>query len=254
MPSKKYGEIIMKLYNPGKDYNRRSPFGMRKHPRTGAWRMHNGIDYANNANTFPVKAAQDGVVVKKGSNMSKTNGFGHSLTIDHGSGIRTLYAHGAHASRFNAGDRIKRSDLVFAAGTTGSSTGIHLHFEVHLNGKPVDPEPYFNSNGLDPVLPLPNSGRLDRNTWKMWQLVLKKSWKYTGIVDGIPGKMSWSAVQRSVVGHGYTGKIDGVPSHAMQMALQRRLAAGGFYTGKIDGIFGKISISSLQVALNANKY
>jgi hypothetical protein len=57
-----------------------------------------------------------------------------------------------------------------------------------------------------------------------------------------------------VVGHGYTGKIDGVPNRAMYMALQRRLAAGGFYTGKIDGIFGKISISSLQVALNANKY
>jgi hypothetical protein len=241
----------MKLYNPALGQQRRSPFGMRKHPIHGTWRMHNGIDYGG---TFEVKSAQDGIVVKKGANMSKKNGFGHSLTIDHGSNIRTLYAHGAHASRFNVGDRIKKGDVVFTSGTTGSSTGVHLHFEVHLNGKPVDPEPYFDSNGLDPVLPLPNSGKLDRNTWKMWQLVLKKSWKYTGIVDGLPGKMSWSAVQRSVVGHGYTGKIDGVPSKTMYMALQRRLAANGFYTGKIDGIFGRISISSLQVALNANKY
>ena len=244
----------MKLYNPGKGYDRRSPFGMRKHPITGAWRMHNGIDYANNAKTFPVKAAQDGIVVKKGSNMSKANGFGHSLTIDHGSGIRTLYAHGAHASRFSVGDRIKLGDLVFAAGTTGSSTGIHLHFEVHLKGKPVNPEPYFGSNGLDPVVVLPTTGRLDRNTWKMWQLVLKKSWKYPGIIDGIPGKMSWSAVQRSAVQYGYTGKIDGIPGPMTRMSVQRRLQDKGYYNGKIDGKWGKVTITGLQSALNENKY
>jgi hypothetical protein len=244
----------LKLDNPGKGYNRRSPFGMRKHPKTGAWRMHNGIDYANNAKTFPVKAAQDGIVVRKGSNMSKTNGFGHSLTIDHGSGIRTLYAHGAHASRFNVGDRVRRGDLVFAAGTTGSSTGIHLHFEVHLNGKPVDPETYYTSNGVTPVVPVFTTGRLDRETWRRWQAVLKKSWKYEGIIDGIPGKMTWSAVQRSVVQYGYTGRIDGIPGPLMRRAVQRRLQDKGFYNGNIDGIWGKVTITALQVALGENKY
>lgn len=244
----------MKLDNPGKGYQRRSPFGMRKHPKTGAWRMHNGIDYANNAKTFPVKAAQDGIVVKKGANMSKVNGFGHSLTIDHGSGIRTLYAHGAHASKFNVGDRIKRGDPVFDAGTTGSSTGIHLHFEVHLNGKPVDPEPYYVSNGVTPVVPIFATGKLDRETWRRWQAVLKKSWKYEGIIDGIPGKMSWSAVQRSAVEYGYKGPINGSPDPQLRMAVQRRLQDKGYYNGKIDGVWGRVTITALQVALNENKY
>jgi peptidoglycan hydrolase-like protein with peptidoglycan-binding domain len=244
----------MRLDNPGKGQQRRSPFGMRKHPISGRWRMHNGIDYANNGKSFKVKAAQDGIVVKKGSNMSTTNGFGHSLTIDHGSGIRTLYAHGAQASRFKVGDRVKRGDLVFDAGTTGASTGIHLHFEVHLNGKPVDPEPYYTSNGVDPVVPLFTTGRLDRETWRRWQSVLKKSWKYEGIVDGIPGKMTWSAVQRSVVEYGYGGKIDGIPGPLTRRAVQQRLHDKGFYNGKIDGIWGKVTITALQVALGENKY
>jgi len=248
---KRIGDHFMKLYNPAVGGTKRSPFGMRLHPIHKVWRMHNGIDYGG---TFPVKAAQDGIVVGKGANMSVKNGFGHSLTIDHGSGIRTLYAHGKAASTFRPGDRIKKGDTIFTSGMTGSATGVHLHFEVHFNGKPVDPEPYFSSNGLDPVVPLLTTGKLDRNTWRMWQLVLKKSWKYAGIIDGIPGKMSWSAVQRSVVPYGYTGKIDGVPGRSTYMALQRRLADKGFYGGKIDGIFGRVSITALQVALNENKY
>lgn len=241
----------MKLDNPGKGQQKRSPFGMRKHPITGKWRMHNGIDYGGE---FRVKAAQDGIVLRKGSNMSTTNGFGHSLTIDHGSGIRTLYAHGKHASSFNVGDRIKRGDLVFISGTTGASTGVHLHFEVHLNGKPVDPEPYYTSNGVNPVVPVMTTGKLDRETWRRWQAVLKKSWKYDGIIDGIPGIRSWSAVQRSVVEYGYTGPIDGKPGPNTRMAVQRRLQAKGFYDGKIDGVWGKVTITALQVALTENKY
>lgn len=241
----------MKLYNPAPKGQKRSVFGMRKHPITGVWRMHNGIDYGG---IFEVKAAQDGIVIRKGANMNTTNGFGHSLTIDHGSGVRTLYAHGAQASRFKVGDRIKKGATIFVSGATGAATGPHLHFEVHLNGKPVDPEPYFSSNGIDPVVPLPVTGRLDRETWRRWQAVLKKSWKYEGIIDGIPGKMSWSAVQRSVVQHGYNGPIDGVPGRNTYMALQRRLQSKGYYAGKIDGIFGKVSISGLQVALNEGKY
>ena len=241
----------MKLDNPGKGQQRRSPFGMRKHPITGVWRMHNGIDYGG---TFKVRAAQDGVVVKKGSNMNPRNGFGHSLTIDHGSGIKTLYAHGASASSFKVGDRIKRGDVIFTSGATGAATGVHLHFEVHLNNKPVDPEPYYKADGVNPVVPVMTTGKLDRETWKRWQSVLKKSWGYEGIIDGIPGKMSWSAVQRSVVEHGYKGPIDGIPGPMTRRAVQQRLADKGFYTGKIDEIWGRITITALQVALTENKY
>lgn len=241
----------MKLYNPAPGRKVTSPFGMRKHPLSGRWKMHNGTDYGG---TFDVLAAGDGIVVRKGANMSTTNGFGNSLTIDHGSGIRTLYAHGAHASRFNVGDRIFKGDVVFRSGSTGASTGAHLHWEVHRNGTPVDPAPFLNNDGVTPTVGLPVNGRLDRNTWKVWQLVLKKDWGYQGIIDGVPGKMSWSAVQRSVVKHGYKGPIDGVDSPATRRAVQQRLADNGFYTGKIDGIWGRVTISGLQRALNAEKY
>lgn len=241
----------MKLYNPAPGRKVTSPFGMRKHPLSGRWKMHNGTDYGG---TFDVLAAGDGIVVKKGANMSTTNGFGNSLTIDHGSGIRTLYAHGAHASRFNVGDRILKGDVVFRSGSTGASTGPHLHWEVHRNGSPVDPAPYLNNDGATPTVGLPVNGRLDRNTWKVWQLVLKKDWGYQGIIDGVPGKMSWSAVQRSIVPHGYKGPIDGVDGPATRRGVQQRLADKGFYTGRIDGIWGRVTITGLQTALNAEKY
>lgn len=213
--------------------------------------MHNGTDYGG---VFNVLAAADGKVVKKGSNMSTTNGYGHSLTIDHGSGISTLYAHGAHASEFKVGDRILKGQVVYRSGSTGASTGPHLHFEVRRNGKAVDPAPYFNNNGQSATVGLAVNGRLDRNTWRAWQLVLKKDWGYQGIIDGIPGKMSWSAVQRSVVQYGYKGKIDGVPGPLTRAAVQRRLQDKGFYTGKIDGIWGRVTNSAIQTSLNAGKY
>jgi hypothetical protein len=213
--------------------------------------MHNGIDYGG---TFDVLAAADGKVIRKGANMSKANGYGHSLTIDHGSGIRTLYAHGDHASRFKVGDRILKGEVVYRSGSTGASTGPHLHFEVHRNGKTVDPTPFFNNDGLSPTVGIPVNGKLDRATWRVWQLVLKKDWGYIGVIDGIPGKMSWSAIQRSVKDFGYSGPVTGVTNVGTQKAVQSRLAKNGFYTGKIDGIWGKVTITGLQRALNAEKY
>lgn len=241
----------MKLYNPAPGRKVTSPFGMRKHPITGRWRMHNGTDYGG---VFDVLAAADGIVVKRGANMSTTNGFGNSLTIDHGSGIRTLYAHGAHASRFNVGDRILKGEVVFRSGSTGASTGPHLHWEVLRNGTPVDPTPYLNNDGQSPTTGLTVNGKLNRDTWRVWQLVLKKDWGYQGIVDGIPGKMSWAAVQRSGVEYGYKGKIDGIPGPLTRASVQIRLKAKGFYEGKVDGVWGKVTISGLQRALNAGKY
>lgn len=241
----------MKLFNPAPERPITSPFGMRKHPIHGTWKMHNGTDYGG---TFDVLAAADGKVITKGSNMSPTNGYGHSLTIDHGSGISTLYAHGAHASEFKVGDRILKGQVVYRSGSTGASTGPHLHFEVRRGGKPVDPSPFFNNDGVSPTVGIPVNGRLDKTTWRVWQLVLKKDWGYRGIVDGITGKMTWKAVQRSVVAYGYTGRIDGIAGPQTRAAVQRRLANTGFYTGKFDGVWGKVTITALQAALNAEKY
>ena len=241
----------MKLYNPAPRRPVTSPYGMRRHPISGVWRMHNGIDYGG---TFDVLAAADGKVIRKGANMDPQRGFGNSLTIDHGSGIRTLYAHGAHASRFNVGDRIRKGDVVFRSGRTGAATGPHLHFEVHRNGSTVDPNPYFNNNGTSATVGLPVNGRLDRNTWRAWQLVLKKDWGYEGLIDGIPGRLTWSAVQRSAVDHGYTGRIDGIPGPMTRRSVQNRLASKGFYSGRIDGIWGPVTNRGIQTALNAGKY
>lgn len=214
--------------------------------------MHNGTDYGG---VFNVLAAADGKVVKKGSNMSTTNGYGHSLTIDHGSGISTLYAHGAHASKFKVGDRILKGQVVYRSGSTGASTGPHLHFEVRRNGKAVDPSPYFNNNGQSATVGLPVNGRLGRNTWRAWQLALKKDWGYQGVIDGIPGKLTWTAVQNSGVDYGYKRQhIDGIPGPNTRRAVQRRLQAKGFYSGRIDGTWGRVTISGIQAALNAGKY
>lgn len=241
----------MKLYNPAPKRPTRSGYGMRKHPISGRWRMHNGIDYGG---TFDVLAAADGIVIAKGANMSPTRGYGHSLTIDHGSGISTLYAHGAHASRFKIGDRIMKAEVVYKSGATGAATGPHLHFEVRRNRRIVDPNPFFNNDGVSPTVGLPVNGRLDKNTWRVWQLVLKEQWGYRGVIDGIPGKMTWSAIQRSVTAHGYKGPIDGIPGPLTRASVQRRLAKSKYYTGKIDGIWGRITHSALQRALNDKKY
>lgn len=204
--------------------------------------MHNGTDYGG---TFSVLAAQDGIVVVKGSNMDPLRGFGHSLTIDHGSGVRTLYAHGREASRFNVGDRVKAGDVIYTSGSTGASTGPHLHWEVHLNGKPVDPAPYLNFNGNSELVV---NGRLDRDTWRAFQVVLKKDWGYAGVVDGVPGPQTWRAVQESGRAYGYSGPFDGKENAEIRKAVQRRIGVTP------NGTWDRITISALQRTLNAGQY
>lgn len=241
----------MKLHNPAPGRPVTSPFGPRKHPITGVWKNHNGTDYGG---TFNVIAAADGIVVKKGANMDPQKGFGNSITVDHGSGVKTLYAHGAQASRLNVGDRVRQGDLIFRSGSTGAATGPHLHWEVHRNGKPVDPTPFFNNNGETPTTGLSVNGRLGKETWRVWQLSLKKHFGYEGIIDGVPGELTWKAIQRSGKAYGYTGPVDGKPGPKTRQAVQQRLYDKGFYAGKIDGDWGKVTISALQRALNAENY
>jgi murein DD-endopeptidase MepM/ murein hydrolase activator NlpD len=100
-------------------------------------RMHEGIDLAG-PNGTPIVAPGDGIVTFVGYK----GGYGNSLKIDHGYGVTTLYA---HCSMINVkeGDRVKRGSVVAAVGNTGSSTGPHLHYEVHLDGVPVNPMRYL---------------------------------------------------------------------------------------------------------------
>ncbi len=110
-----------------------SPFGYRVHPILGTSRFHSGLDFGVGHGT-PIAAADNGLVIHSGW----YGGYGNTIILDHGSGWTTLYA---HASSLNAsqGQSVKRGQTVSFVGSTGMSTGPHLHFEVRYQGNPIDP-------------------------------------------------------------------------------------------------------------------
>ncbi len=115
-----------------------SPFGPRRAPTVGATHFHEGIDIAAPVGT-PVMASADGVVRFSGYK----SGFGKALVIDHGYGISTLYAHNSSLLVLE-GQHVTRGMQVSAIGMTGRTTGAHLHYEVMVDGVPVDPRRYLD--------------------------------------------------------------------------------------------------------------
>ncbi|QDW28933.1 M23 family metallopeptidase [Arthrobacter sp. KBS0702] len=112
-----------------------SPFGYRISPITGAvGEFHRGQDYAAQCGT-PVHAAASGTVTFTGWH---PYGGGNRVVIDHGNGLETTYNH-LSSSNVRVGQQVSRGDVVAMSGTTGASTGCHLHFEVMVNGEVVDP-------------------------------------------------------------------------------------------------------------------
>ncbi len=114
-----------------------SPYGYRIHPIYGTKKFHSGVDLAAPGGS-PILAAADGVVTFAGWN----GGYGNCLMIDHGSGITTLYGHSSKLL-VSKGQRVTRGQQVALVGTTGASTGNHLHFEVLNNGATTDPMAYL---------------------------------------------------------------------------------------------------------------
>ena len=120
--------------------NLTSGFGMRKHPTTGEMKMHKGVDFSANMGT-PVLATADGVVVKM-EFKEKGKGYGRVIIIKHNDIYSTLYSQ-LSAFKVAVGEKVKQGQVVGLVGSSGISTGPHLHYEVRKNGEAVDPADYL---------------------------------------------------------------------------------------------------------------
>jgi len=120
-----------------------SGFGVRSDPFRGRAAMHGGVDLAGPTGT-PVYATADGIVARSEWN---SGGYGNLVEINHGQGIETRYG---HLSRLIArpGQRVRRGDLIGLMGSTGRSTGSHLHYEVRIDGRAVNPVPFMQSSDM----------------------------------------------------------------------------------------------------------
>lgn len=116
-----------------------SGYGVRSDPFRGSAAMHAGIDLAAPSGT-PVYATADGVVARS----EWSGGYGNLVEIDHGKGLQTRFGH-LSRSMVHTGDRVHRGQLIALMGSTGRSTGSHLHYEVRIDGHAVNPVPFLQS-------------------------------------------------------------------------------------------------------------
>jgi murein DD-endopeptidase MepM/ murein hydrolase activator NlpD len=133
-----------------------SGFGMRIHPIYGIAKMHSGLDFTAPQGT-PIYATGDGIVTTAGLG----TGTGNHVVINHGYGYETIYMHMVRV-KARDGQRVKRGEIIGWVGSTGASTGPHCHYEVHINGTPVDPVYFFfndlNAEQYDRVLKIAATG------------------------------------------------------------------------------------------------
>lgn len=126
-------EASLPTFTPVPRFSGGSPFGRRRNPVTGRTTMHEGIDFTAPAGTR-IHAASGGIVAQAGYR----KGYGKMIDIDHGNGLVTRYAH-ASILKAKPGDLIEKGQEIARVGSTGRSTGSHLHFEVRMAGHPLDP-------------------------------------------------------------------------------------------------------------------
>lgn len=117
-----------------------SSFGRRIDPFTGNLAFHQGVDFSTGDSGADVFAVAAGVVTFSG----EKQGFGKMVQVDHGNGFETLYAHDQQLL-VKVGDVVKKGQVIALSGSTGRSSGPHVHFEVHKNGRVVDPASYIHS-------------------------------------------------------------------------------------------------------------
>jgi murein DD-endopeptidase MepM/ murein hydrolase activator NlpD len=137
------GTIAIPSAEPVKGVKFTSGYGVRSDPFKGRAAMHAGIDLAGPIGT-PIYATADGIVGRAEWN---SGGYGNLVELNHGHGIQTRYG---HLTRYvvSAGDKVKRGELIAYMGSTGRSTGSHLHYEVRIDGKAVNPVPFLQGNSF----------------------------------------------------------------------------------------------------------
>jgi murein DD-endopeptidase MepM/ murein hydrolase activator NlpD len=119
-----------------------SNFGWRRSPFSGRSHLHSGIDIGVDRKS-PVVAVADGIVTRAGYR----GAYGRRIVVDHGNGLKTLYGH-LEAIEVKEGQKICRGQRIGFVGSSGRSTGPHLHYEIRVNGKPRDPKPFVNLAGF----------------------------------------------------------------------------------------------------------
>lgn len=117
-----------------------SPYGTRRDPRTGRARMHTGVDWAGSQGT-PIHATAAGTVTRAGRD---SGGYGNLVVVQHDFGVETYYAH-LHTIAVSVGQRVSRGERIGGMGTTGRSTGVHLHYEIRVGGRPINPMTYIRA-------------------------------------------------------------------------------------------------------------
>ena len=139
------GEVNMQGWaNPGAGPIT-SVYGMRVNPVTGIYRLHSGTDLGGGGCDGPIWAAQTGTVIFTGFD---TQGNG-TITIDHGGDVQTSYLHMYSSGILvGEGDRVTAGQQIGKVGSSGNSTGCHLHFEVHVEGSPIDPQDFMPTVGI----------------------------------------------------------------------------------------------------------
>jgi murein DD-endopeptidase MepM/ murein hydrolase activator NlpD len=115
-----------------------SKYGMRPHPILGYTTMHNGIDIGAHYGTN-IRAADGGIVMIS----EYSSSYGNYVMINHGGGRYTLYAH-MSKRLVSVGDKVSQGDVIGLVGSTGYSTGAHIHFEIQIDGKRTDPLQFFS--------------------------------------------------------------------------------------------------------------
>jgi murein DD-endopeptidase MepM/ murein hydrolase activator NlpD len=159
-PAKPQPAALIAFRSPEPGYPIISPFGLRQLPWEESGRLHAGVDIAAPAGD-PVLAAADGVVTR----MAVDPGYGRFVEVEHAAGLSTRYGHlSRYAARVQPGVAVKAGETLGAVGSTGSSTGSHLHFEIRdQDGRPMNPELFLGRSFATAAdLPLREAGRMPR--------------------------------------------------------------------------------------------